>query len=121
MDSELDQQVNKLRRIDMLVRWSLILLLWLTIGAWSCWQMRSSIQQLNEYFSLTGLRYSLFFNLWGGGAGLILCFSLTLSSLLWQLGHSLWKVSPRERQLLEARVRQIQNQGSKHPYWRWIK
>jgi hypothetical protein len=41
--------------------------------------------------------------------------------LLWQMGHSFWKVSPRERQLLEARVRQIQNKGSKHPYWRWIR
>jgi hypothetical protein len=120
MASELDQQVAKLRRIDMFLRWLLILLLWLTIGAWSCWQMRASIQQLSEYFSMTGLRYSLFFNLWGGGAGLIFCISLTLSSVLWQIGHSLWKVSPRERHQLEVRVQQIQNQGSKHPYWRWM-
>ncbi len=120
MASELDQQVAKLRRIDMILRWLLLLLLWLTVGIWSCWQMRASIQQLSEYFSMTGLRYSLFFNFWSGGVGLIFCMSLTLSSLLWQIGYSLWKVSPRERQQLEARVRQIQNQGSKHPYSRWI-
>jgi hypothetical protein len=118
---DLDQQVIKLRRVDMFLRWFLVLLMWLTVGAWSGWQMRSSIQQLSEYFSMTGLRYSLFFNLWSGGAGLIFCLSLTISSLLWQIGHSLWKISPRERQQLETRVQQIQIQGAKNPYWRWIR
>lgn len=121
MITGLDQQVVKLRRIDMTVRWISVLLLWLTVGLWSCWQMRASLQQLGEYFSMTGLRYSLFFNLWSGGAGLIFCVSLTFSSLLSQIGYSLWKVSPRERQQLETRVLRIQNQGSKHPYFRWIR
>jgi hypothetical protein len=119
-DLDLDQQIAKLRRVDMCLRWLLILLLWLTLGVWSCWEMRASLLQLTEYLSLTGLKYSLFFHLWGGGGGLILCLSLTVSSILWQIGQSFWQISPRERQVLATRVQQIQDQGSKHPFWRWI-
>jgi hypothetical protein len=119
-DSNLDQQVAKLRRVDMYLRWLLVLLLWLTLGVWSCWEMRESLLQLTEYLSLTGLKYSLFFHLWGGGGGLILCLSLTVSSMLWQIGQSFWRLSSRERQILETRVQKIQEQGAKHPLWRWI-
>jgi hypothetical protein len=104
----------------MCLRWLLVLLLWMTLGAWSCWDMRESLSQLSEYVSMTGLRYSLFFHLWGGGTGLIICVSLTLSSLFWQIGQSLWKISDRERQHLETRVQKIQNIGTKHLFWRWI-
>jgi hypothetical protein len=82
--------------------------------------MRESLGLLWEYFSMTGLRYSLFYHLWGGGVGLILCISLTFSSLMWQIGQKFWRLSPRERQQLEARVQKIQSQGAKHPWWRWI-
>jgi hypothetical protein len=118
--TDLDRQVAKLRRVDMCLRWLLVLFLWMTLGAWSCWDMRESLSQLSEYISMTGLRYSLFFHLWGGGAGLIICVSLTLSSLFWQIGQSLWKISDRERQHLETRVQKIQNIGTKHLFWRWI-
>jgi hypothetical protein len=119
-DLNLDQQVAKLRRVDMFLRWLLVLILWLTLGVWSCWEMRESLLQLTEYLSLTGLKYSLFFHLWGGGGGLILCLSLTVSSMLWQIGQSFWRLSPRERQMLETRVQKIQELGTKHPFWRWI-
>jgi hypothetical protein len=82
--------------------------------------MRESLGLLREYFSMTGLRYSLFYHLWGGGAGLILCISLTFSSLMWQIGQKFWRLSSRERQQLETRVQKIQSKGVKHPWWRWI-
>jgi hypothetical protein len=116
----LGRQVKRLRRVDVCQRWLFVALLWLTVGAWSFWEMREGMALLWEYFSFTGLKYIVVFHIWGGGAGFILCLTVTLSSIFWQIGHSLWRLSPRERHHLEVRVRQIQERGSKHPYWRWI-
>lgn len=116
----LARQVARLRRLDAGMRWAGVGLMWMTLGAWSCWEMRESLALLGEYFSLTGLQYSIFFHLWGGGTGLVICVAMTLSSLLWQISQWLWQPSPRERHRLEVRVQRIQAQGAKHPFWRWI-
>jgi hypothetical protein len=116
----LARQVSRLRRLDAVMRWAGVAVMWLTLGAWSCWEMRESLALLGEYFSFTGLQYSLFFHLWGGGTGLVICGSMTLSSALWQVSQWLWKPSDRERHRLEVRVGKIQARGPKHPFWRWI-
>jgi hypothetical protein len=119
-NDHLSFQVARLRRIDALMRWGGVALMWLTLGAWSCWEMRESIALLGEYFSFTGLQYSIFFHMWNGGIGLIICVAMTISSLVWQIGRWLWPPSDRERHRLQVRVQQIQAQGSKHLLWRWI-
>jgi hypothetical protein len=116
----LARQVTRLRRLNAGMRWAGVVLMWMTLGAWSCWEMRESLALLREYFSLIGLQYSVLFHLWGGGTGLVICVAITLSSLLWQIGQWLWQPSDRERHRLEVRVQQIQSQGAKHPFWRWI-
>jgi hypothetical protein len=117
---DIDRQVSQLRRVEAWVRWLWIALIWLTLGTWSCWEMRESLIQLYEYLSWTGIQYSFFFHLMGGGGGLIICLSMTASCILWQIGQTFLRVSPRERQRLEAKVQRIQKKGSKHPLWRWI-
>jgi hypothetical protein len=118
--SHLAHQVTRLRQLDAAMRWGSVAMIWLTLGVWSCWEMRESLALLGEYFSLTGLQYSVFFHLWGGGTGLIVCVALTLSSLVWQIGQWLWPMTDRERHRLRLRVQRIQAQGAKHPLWRWI-
>jgi hypothetical protein len=121
LDSDhLDRQIARLRRWDAGMRWAGVVLMWMTLGAWSCWEMRESLALLGEYFSLTGLQYSLFFHLWGGGTGLIICTAMTLSSTIWQISQWLWKPSDRELHQLKLRVQKIQEQGAKHPLWRWM-
>jgi hypothetical protein len=120
LDARLDFQVAKLRRVDAWLRWLGMLLVWLTLGAWSCWEMWESLIQLSEYLSWTGIQYSFFYHLIGGGGGLLFCLSLTVSSIFWQIGQNLWGLSPRDRQRLETRVQKILDQGAKHPLWRWI-
>jgi hypothetical protein len=119
-DARLDFQVAKLRRLDAWLRWLGVAFVWLTLGVWSCWEMRESLIQLSEYLSWTGLQYSFFYHLIGGGGGLIFCISLTASSIFWQIGQSLWGISARDRQRLETRVQKIVDRGAKHPFWRWI-
>jgi hypothetical protein len=119
-DARLDFQVAKLRRVDAWLRWLGVAFTWLTLGAWSCWEMRESLIQLSEYLSWTGIQYSFFYHLIGGGGGLIFCLSLTMSSIFWQIGQKLWEPSPRDRQRLAIRVQKILDKGTKHPLWRWI-
>jgi hypothetical protein len=119
-DARLDFQVAKLRRVDAWLRWLGVVLVWLTLGVWSCWEMRESLKLLSEYLSLTGVQYSVFHHLIGGGGGLIFCVSLTISSVFWQIGQSFIGLSARDRQRLENRVQKIVDRGNKHPLWRWI-
>lgn len=115
----LSQQIAKLHQLEVWRRWLSMLLMWLTLGSWSLWDVRESIVILREYFSWPGILYGFYFHL-GGGCGLLFCLLSTCSSLLWQISHSAGQLSAKERYQLEVRVRQIQARGQDNWLWRWI-
>lgn len=78
-------------------RWCFILLgLWLTVGGFSFWQLRETLQQLAEYFTWAALRYGLIFHRLAA-AGLGLCLGLTLALMINESRYQLCGLSRRER------------------------
>lgn len=118
-DAILNRQVYQLLRLQMVWRWLWVGLIWLTIGAWSLWELRESIMLLHDYFSLTGVIYSLYFHL-GAACGIVICLAFTCSSILWQISYIFWGLTDKERHQLAVKVNKIQTAGAKHPLWRWI-
>lgn len=118
-DPLLAQQVAKLQQLEVWRRWISMLLMWLTLGSWSLWELRESIVILREYFSWSGVVYGGYFHL-GGGCGLLFCVLSTCSSLVWQIGHFFGQLSAKERHQLEVRVQQIQASKKENWLWRWI-
>ncbi len=118
-DPLLIQQVAKLQQLEVWRRWLSMLLMWLTLGSWSLWELRESIVILREYFSWSGVVYGCYFHL-GGGCGLLFCVLSTCSSLVWQIGHVSGQLSAKERHQLEVRVQQIQASKKENWLWRWI-
>jgi hypothetical protein len=118
-DPLLARRIARLQRLAVWQRWLSLVLLWLTLGWWSLWELRESLVLLLEYFSWPGVIYGGYFHLWGGG-GLLLCLLFTCSSIIWQIGHSFGVPSPKELHQLAVKVNQIQAKGNKHWLWRWI-
>jgi len=115
----LDRQVQRLLQVQIWLRWTVVLLLWATLGAYCLWRLRHDLAMWLEYFTWAAVRVSLQSNrLTFIGIGL--CVGMTLSTLLWQSWHILWGISQREYRDLTQQVCQIQTKGSEHPLWRWI-
>lgn len=113
------RQINRLR--DSIFRrwWLITSVLWLTIGVGSLWVLREDIKLLHEYFTWTGLRYSLVYNR-AAGLCLALCIGLTVALLIAESRHILLGMTQGERERLEKKLHQIHQQGRSHPLWSHI-
>lgn len=100
--------------------WRLTVVLWLTIGLWSLWQLRGEFQLWLQYFTWTAVRYSLAYNRLAG-LGLALCVGLTMATLVSESRHILWGLSKSERTRLEKQLTLIHRQGPSHPLWRLVR
>ncbi|BAC08422.1 hypothetical protein [Thermosynechococcus vestitus] len=118
-ESEFRQQVERLHRFTVVMRWSVVLFLWLTVGIWSLWGFRYEISLMGEHFTWAALRYGILFNRLPA-IGLALCIAMTLSVLYWQTRNIFWGRSPRWQQRLEKQVLRIRQQGQGHPLWHWV-
>ncbi|HIK34813.1 MULTISPECIES: hypothetical protein [unclassified Thermosynechococcus] len=119
LESEFRQQVDRLHRFTVLMRWSVVLFLWLTVGTLSLWGFRYEISLMREHFTWAALRYGILFNRLPA-IGLALCIGMTLSVLYWQTRNIFWGRSPRWQQRLEKQVLRIRQQGQGHPLWHWV-
>ncbi len=115
----LDRYVQRLLQVQTWGRWLFVLFLWLTLGTFCIWRLRSDIALWLEYFTWAAVRISLQYNrLTFLGIGL--CLGLTLSTLIWQSYNILWGVSKDEYRSLVKQVNNIKNQGPSHPLWQWV-
>lgn len=119
IDSEFHRQVERLHQLTVYMRWSVVFLLWLTVGLASLWGFRYEISLLTEHFTWAALRYGIMFNRLPS-LGLALCIGTTLSVLYWQTSNILWGRSPKWQQRLEKQVLRIRRQGQQHPLWHWV-
>jgi len=119
MESDFCEQVERLHQFTVYMRWSVVLLLWLTVGLVSLWGFRYEVELLKEHFTWAALRYGIIFNRLPS-LGLALCIGATLSVLYWQTGNIVWGRSPKWQKRLEKQVLRIRQQGQAHPLWHWV-
>ena len=110
------QAIDRLHRLNVIGRWLTLLILWLTVGGWSLWQLRKTWQILQDYFTWSAIRVGLMFHPIAA-VGLGLCIGLTLSTLIGQSRNLIWGLPDYEQASLRGRVLKIQQQGSSHPLW----
>ena len=118
-DSRFQLEVERLYRVTLYGRWSVVIGLWLTVGALSLWGLRYPISLLLDYFTWSAVRYGLAFNRLPA-IGLATCIGLTVAVLLWQSRNELFGPSQRDRQRLERQVQRIRLQGRSHPLWKFV-
>jgi hypothetical protein len=111
-----EQAIESLRQKMLRNWWLLTVGLWLTVGAWSLWQLRAEFQIWAQYFTWTAVRYSLAYNRLAS-IGFGLCFGLTMALLISESRHILWGLSKQERERLERQLARIRQQGPSHPLW----
>ena len=115
----LQKQVKRYYQLTIYIRWTVILILWLTLGIYGIWGIRHEIQLWLEHFTWSALRYGLAFNAFYTLC-LGVCIGSTISVLLWQSSHIIWGLSDKEKYYLEQEVKKILVKGSSHPLWKWI-
>jgi hypothetical protein len=119
LDPIFKTQIDNLYRLNVYTRWLVILFLWLTVGAYSLWELRYPIGLICEDFTWAAVRYGLAFDLLPA-FGLCLCIGVMTGTLVWQTRNIIWGLSKKERQQLIKHVCQIRKQGSSHPLWKWV-
>ena len=115
-DPAFTQAIDRLHRLNVIGRWLTLLILWLTVGGWSLWQLRKTWQILQDYFTWSAIRVGLMFHPIAA-VGLGLCIGLTLSTLIGQSRDLIWGLPDYEQASLRGRVLKIQQQGRSHPLW----
>jgi hypothetical protein len=119
LDPAFQAEIERLHALTVFGRWALAIGLWLTVGAASLWSIRQQIGLLMEYFTWSGLRYTLIFNRFST-IGLYLCIGMTVSVLLWQSRNILWGRSAYDQARLHQQLLKIRQQGESHPLWQWV-
>jgi hypothetical protein len=119
LDPIFKNQMVNLYRLQVYGRWSVIGLLWLTVGAYSLWQLRYPISLIQEQFTWAAVKYGLIFQPLPA-FGLCLCVGVMTGTLVWQSRNMLWGIPKKERQQLIKQVSEIRKQGDSHPLWKWV-
>ncbi len=113
------KEVERLHRITVYARWSIVGVLWLTIGVLSLWGLRYPISLMRDYFTWSALRYGLAFHRLPA-IGLAICIGSTVGVLFWQSRNILMGLPNGERKSLEQQVCRIRQQGPSHPLWKFV-
>lgn len=111
--------IRRLHQLTIYARWAFVLSLWLTVGAFSLWQLRFRIQILMDYFTWAAVKYGLAYHI-VAAFGLALCLGVTASVLTWHLRNLLLGLPKSERDRLQQQAIRIRQQGKTHPLWRWL-
>ncbi|MBK4730191.1 hypothetical protein JJD41_10010 [Oxynema sp. CENA135] len=120
-DPTYERQIERLHRLTVYFRWMVAIALWLTVGAFSLWNLRADIALIFDHFTWASLRY--LFSLWYNPfptLGLLVCIAFTVAILVWQSRNILWGLSGEERSRLERQLWRIRCQGESHPLWRFV-
>jgi hypothetical protein len=119
LDPIFKNQIDHLYRLNVYGRWIVITLLWLTIGAYSLWELRYPISLIQEDFTWAAVKYGLIFQPIPA-LGLCLCVGMMTGTLVWQSRNIIWGLPKQERQRLIQQVGNIRKQGSSHPLWKFV-
>jgi hypothetical protein len=119
LDPIFQTQIARLYRVTVYIRWLIIGLLWLTVGAYSLWELRYPINLIQEDFTWAAVRYGLAFQPIPA-FGLCLCIGMMAGTLVWQSRNQIWGLPKPEYQRLIKQVGEIRKQGSSHPLWKWV-
>lgn len=119
LDPIFKNQIDNLYRLNVYARWMVIGLLWLTVGAYSLWELRYPISLIQEDFTWAAVKYGLIFQPIPA-FGLFLCIGVMMGTLVWQSRNIIWGLPKKERQQLIKQVCQIRKQGSSHPLWKLV-
>jgi hypothetical protein len=119
LDPIFKNQIDNLYRLNIYARWVVIGLLWLTVGAYSLYELRYPIGLIQEDFTWAAVKYGLIFQP-VPAFGLFLCIGMMMGTLVWQSRNIIWGLPKKERQHLIEQVCQIRKQGSSHPLWKWV-
>lgn len=111
-----EKAIEALRQQSITLWWKLTVVVWLTIGPLTLWQLRSEINLLLDYFTWTSVYYGLKYNFLGS-LGFFLCVGLTITLLVREARHLVLGISPVERKRLEKQLARIRLQGASHPLW----
>jgi hypothetical protein len=118
-DIRLGSEIQRLHQLTVYGRWIFVLALWLTVGAFSLWQLRFRIQLLMDYFTWATVKYGLAYHRISA-MGLFLCLGVTTSVLVWQVRNAWFGLPTLERMKLQQKVLRIRQQGSTHPLWHLV-
>jgi hypothetical protein len=119
LDPIFKNQIDNLYHLHIYGRWLVIILLWLTIGVYSLWELRYSISLIQEDFTWAAVKYGLIFQPIPA-VGLCLCVGMMAGTLVWQSRNIIWGIPKKEHQRLTKQVCHIRQQGSSHPLWKWV-
>jgi hypothetical protein len=119
LDPIFKNQIDNLYRLNVYGRWAVISLMWLTIGAYSLWELRYPISLIQEDFTWAAVKYGLVFEPIPA-LGLCLCVGLMTGTLVWQSRNIIWGIPKKERQRLTQQVANIRKQGNSHPLWKFV-
>ncbi|MGB3403728.1 MAG: hypothetical protein WBA77_13650 [Microcoleaceae cyanobacterium] len=112
-------EIQRLHRLIVWGRWVVVILLWITVAPLSLRQLQPEIALWRSHFTWTAVRYGLAHHRLAT-VGLSLCIGLTTAVLVWQSRNILMGFPPEYQKRLEKQVRQIRQQGSSHPLWKWV-
>jgi hypothetical protein len=113
------QEMQRLHQLMVYGRWSVVIVLWLSLAPLSLWNLRGEIALWLDYFTWTAVRYSLAYNPIPTFC-LALCIGMTVSVLIWQSTNILGGLSQAQIKHLEKQVIRIRQQGKSHPLWTWV-
>jgi hypothetical protein len=102
-DIRLESEIQRLHQLTVYGRWLFVLALWLTVGAFSLWQLRFRIQLLIDYFTWATVKYGLAYHRLSA-MGLFICLGVTVSVLVWQTRNALFGLPMLERMKLQQKV-----------------
>jgi hypothetical protein len=119
LDPIFKNQIDRLYRLRVYSRWLVIGLLWLTVGAYSLWELRYPISLIQEDFTWAAVKYGLAFQPIPA-FGLCLCIGMMTGTLVWQSRNQVWGLPKTEQQQLIKQVGEIRKQGSSHFLWKWV-
>jgi hypothetical protein len=118
-DPKFQMAVERLHRLTVLMRWAVVLALWLTLGVFSLWRLSYPISLLQQYFTWAAVRHGLM-NDFIAAIGLSTCIGITVAVLVWQSRNILFGRSRADQARLEQTVFKVRRQGKSHPLWKWI-
>lgn len=119
LDPVFKDRIERLYRLNVYGRWTVICLLWVTVGAYSVYELRYPIELIREDFTWAAVKYGLIFQPISA-VGLAVCVGMMVSTLIWQSRNAIWGLPKHEHERLVKQVCQICKQGSSHPLWKWV-
>ena len=119
IDGEIALAVQRLHRVQIVLRWLVNGLVTLVLVPPSIWHLRGEFQLWISHFTWVAVRYGLGFNPWAT-LGLVIPVSLITATLVWHTRNILRGLPASESHRLQQEALRIRQKGRRHWLWRWV-